>query len=779
MRSAIAGSLAILLAAAAAQGTGAPAGTQEYTTLEGDTCASIARTFWPGDAEAIDRFHELNPQLGPSPHKLHPGIHMVVNVPGADARLTFLKPAVNEKPRGTPQWKEASAGDDLFRLDEVNTLQGAGAEVTFQDATSLQLDENALIVIYGKQQAKAQLEKSGEVEIVQGEAGLKLSALRGEPLSVKTPAALVALRPALVVLRDGAAKPGESTSLRKALHAGELRIGVDKEKMSRVSVYGGAAEVKAQGAKVTVPDGFGTRVAQGKPPEPPQPLPDAPAWNMPGLRDVRLAQGGAGANLALEWNEVPRGAKYRVQLARDEAFNDRLLDATLEAVRPRKVEARALPPGKYFARVSAVDDKGLISRPSAQRTIDVRGLRADNALPGQPLTGVGELRFAVDPDLEVKVDGKPVPQAFAVREQGKHQIQVSIKGAPGTVDTIGCEILPPRAQLALVLEGGRVQARLTLLDAMSAKAEGLVLRGREGTQVGALTATPQGFVADVTPAQELASVEALYGSAKVAEATLSIPRAPPPAPAPVQQQRFPARGLLGQPSAIIAAGALPGPFIEGATSLEISGQPELGSPSARANGSLGSATVRVATEWGELAGSFSLQHNPALGSASPIGQGSFAFLVQLLEGELAVAAGLDVAFPAGGSADEALDVPRTRLLLAGGLQRGPFSFSTTQALAASNGTRAFGRLAWDSAYVASVRPPGLRNLALVGEVDGVTGEGRALAAFAGSLGARLDVGRIELGASLRTGLFPDGRLLWGQPALFLSARVRLFAGRVQ
>ena len=670
---------ALWLAALATQAqTAAPAqpGAHEYVSLAGDTCASISKTFWPNDPKAIDKFHALNPQLGRSPHKLHPGIKLIVAATGADARLTFLKPAVKKKPAKAPEWKPAEAGDDLFRLDEVNTLQGAGAEVTFQDGTSLQLDENALIVIYGRAQTPAQLEKSGEVEIVQGEAGLKLSALRGEPLAVQTPAGRVTAR------------------------SKDLRVGVDAQKMSRVAIYQGSAEVKAEGAQVHVPDGFGTRVAQGEKPEKPRPLPDAPAWTTPLLRDLRISLGGAGATLALEWSSVERGARYRVQLARDEAFNDRLLDATLDAARPRRAEARALPPGNYFARVSAIDDQGLRGKSSLVREVQVRAARAENALPEAPLRGVGELRFVFDPDLEVKVDGKPAAPIFSLRELGKHEVQVALPGA--TPEAIACEVLPPRAQLNL----------------------------------------------------------------ERAEATLAIPRPPAPSPA-----RLPSAGLLGQPAAVVAASPLPGPWIDRASIVELRAQPELGSPASRANGSLGSLAAQVATEWGALGGSYTVQHNPAPQGPSPLGQGSFWFLGSLLEGETALAVGLDLAFPGGGATTGVLHSPRARIFLSGGKELGQFAFSTTQALALSNGIRVFGTVGWDSKTLASIRVA--PRLALVAELDGIVGEGRALAAFAGSAGARFQAGPIELGVALRTGLFGDGRFVWGQPALLISASLRL------
>ncbi|MBS2023821.1 MAG: FecR domain-containing protein, partial [Deltaproteobacteria bacterium] len=181
--------------ASAATSTGAstaPA-TIPHTVLAGESCRSISKQFWNNDPKAIDKFHAVNPQLLGPVHHLVPGQIVTVLAPPPDARLTFLKPDVFKRVKKQPDWLSAARGDDLFRLDEVNTAKGAGAEVTFRDDSSVQLDENALIVIYGDQAPAPKQQKSGALELVQGDASVNLSALRGEkPLQVKTPAAMVA-----------------------------------------------------------------------------------------------------------------------------------------------------------------------------------------------------------------------------------------------------------------------------------------------------------------------------------------------------------------------------------------------------------------------------------------------------------------------------------------------------------------------------------------------------------------------------------------------------------
>ncbi len=87
--------------------------------------------------------------MGPPPHTLVPG--SVLRIKGEpDAHLTFIKPEVNAKRAGNTDWRQANTGQGLWRLDSVNTLRQAGAEMTFRDLTRMQMNENALVVLYGQ-----------------------------------------------------------------------------------------------------------------------------------------------------------------------------------------------------------------------------------------------------------------------------------------------------------------------------------------------------------------------------------------------------------------------------------------------------------------------------------------------------------------------------------------------------------------------------------------------------------------------------------------------------
>ncbi|HEY0094934.1 MAG TPA: FecR domain-containing protein, partial [Archangium sp.] len=437
-----------------------------YVVQPGDTCGSVARKVFGDATTGSTRLHALN-KMGAPPHKLEPGT--VLRIKGdPDARLTFIRPEVNSKRAGKVEWSQANTGQGLWRLDSINTLREAGAEVTFRDLTRLQMNENALVVIYGQAaQAADKVKKSGAVELLQGELNVSLAELRGEPVDVRMPAATVAAR------------------------SKDLQVGVDAQQMSRVSVFDGQAEVSAQGQKVQVPKDHGTRVEKGKLPEKPRPLPEAPAWEG-GVRSVRLLLDGKGVDEELAWAPVKEAASYRVELARDERFNDRVHAETVRAAQePLKSLARALAPGRYFARVRAVDAAGLVGKASAVRQVEVMRVKTERGSVGpQGLRGAYPLEFAVEgaESLDFRLDGAPTTHPVRVEGVGTHTLELLPRGVPDArPEKLTLTVVPPRVDVDVEPVAGAFRVTVRVLDEQGRPLEGpfaaLKLRGLHGTQV--------------------------------------------------------------------------------------------------------------------------------------------------------------------------------------------------------------------------------------------------------------------------------------------------------
>ncbi|WP_155893806.1 FecR domain-containing protein [Cystobacter fuscus] len=719
-----------------------------YVVQPGDTCASVGRRFF-GDASAGSaKLHALN-SMGPPPHTLKPGTRLRIKG-DPDARLTFVKPEVNSKRAGKPDWLHANTGQGLWRLDSVNTLRSAGAEVTFRDLTRLQMNENALVVIYGQEaQASDKVKKSGAVELLQGELNVSLAELRGEPLGVKMPAATVDSR------------------------SRDLIVGVDAQQMTRLSVFDGQAEVAAQGQRVQVPRDHGTRVEKGKVPEKPRPLPEAPEW-VGGVRSVRLLLEGAGVDETLPWAPVPRAASYRVELARDERFNDRLHSETVPAgPEPLKSVVPALAPGEYFARVRAVDAAGLLGRASAVRRVEVLRVKTQRGTLGpQGLQGAPPLEFSVDgaESLDARLDGAPVTLPLRVETPGAHTLELRPRGLPDApAERLTLTVSLPKATLALEPLGETFQARLRVFDEQGQPLDvaptALTLRGLEGTWVDALSRQTDGsWLALVVPSERdgrLVSVEALWGDTPLArleaQAPLAVAPPPPPPPAaPAGPEVALTSALSAPPGGRRDASALPTAFLPRSLLVELRAQ--TGAAPSGEDVAGGRAALSVEGRLGERV---------ALGAALAVRPDALSReLSASLSGRvllsdlptLRVLLSFEGLFAGSAFAGEARGAWLRPALIAGG-QWERWAWSTSQGYALRPGRT---RATWESAYQGWFLP--LPTLALGAEVNALvdaTLEAPGPHAYAAGVGARWKWSGFEVGASVRRGFGPEGARVWG------------------
>jgi hypothetical protein len=389
---------------------------ETYVVEPGDTCASIATKLF-GDARRYDELHRFN-QLGPLPHTLKPGQVLRLRAPdgapsqpqGPDATLTFLKPAV--RTRHLLEWNPASLGMGLFRLDEVNTLKGAGAELTFRDLSSLLMEENALIVVYGEAGPESRGPRG--LTLVDGELRLALAALRKAPLALKT----------------------KSTELSLEQKA-EGVVAVDGAQTSRLSLFEGKALVSAQGAPVKVSANHGTRVKLGEAPEAERALPGQPTFE--GAPAAAIWRTG-GASVTLRWAAAERAAEYRVQLSRDEKFVDRVLDLRTGE---RSARAPGLEVGRYLARVIAFDEAGLQSRPAQALPVEVIRVEGQVEPDGRVWLQSGhQLAVQASEQAAVLLDGEPL--SAQPPGLGSHQLELRIAGAPSLSTPLEVYPLPPK-----------------------------------------------------------------------------------------------------------------------------------------------------------------------------------------------------------------------------------------------------------------------------------------------------------------------------------------------
>lgn len=378
--------------------------TRDYVVQAGDTCIKVA-TEELGDRRLYLRIHALNPQLGALPHHLVAG--QVLRLPrqagdtGPDARLTSARGAVKVRRPTDAIWDAAERGMELFRAWRVNARTRSSAEITFRDASRLYMREDTIVVIYGPAAARAQT-ASVEATLERGALESRLAAHDGvrPTLRVHTPSALadLAVGEALIALDTGGASV-------VANHGGQPAV-----------VRGLDARQRPRGRAVAVTVGMGSKVRAGKLPDPPRPLPPAPAW-APDAPDRFVSLGGAGATVAARWQPVPTATRYRVTVRTD---GDVEVTAAVAPATATAVELHGLPAGRYRARVAAIDADDFESIRSPEFAFEVvdaalippgatAPLAAAPAPPGDPEAG---------PDLTAAVAAPVVAVGTRVAASG-------------------------------------------------------------------------------------------------------------------------------------------------------------------------------------------------------------------------------------------------------------------------------------------------------------------------------------------------------------------------
>ena len=313
-------------------------------TLEGITAHYLGTS---------DRWREnwkLNPDLQ-NPHRISPGtrlrIIMSARVPTAEIRGVSRR--VEEKPHPS-SWVPAKVGDKLKARDGIRTYRQSSAELGFDDGSQLRINEESLVFLREVGQ-KLEGASRQSLEVVEGQA------------DVEARAAVDALPPDIeVILGDATARtrvaPGAAAQARtRKTHAGAAQL----------MVFGGEAELAAEGRSVTVATGMGTAAEAGKPPKPPEKLLPAPA-------PIHPAKGAAyeHSNPLFTWAPVEGAAGYVVEVCRDASCGQIVDRAT--GLNETSWTPRGLPLGELHWRVTAQGASGLDGFPSAAVTFTVRSL---------------------------------------------------------------------------------------------------------------------------------------------------------------------------------------------------------------------------------------------------------------------------------------------------------------------------------------------------------------------------------------------------------------------
>ncbi len=414
--------------------------------VAGDSCRSIAFRVL-GSAQALFDLHRLNPQLGPTPHALAAGQQLLIPRKKAappDANLTAARGDVAVRRPAQSVWDVAQRGMDLYRAWRVGARAKASAEVTFRDSSQLRLRENTVVIIYGPAVPR-QTVNAVRAEIEGGSLEARLTAASGganvAATTVLTPSSLAILTAGSSLFSVDAA----GTSLI-ANHEGEP-----------VAVRA-VAKKQARGEAVRVASGMGSRVEVGKLPEPPRPLPAAPAFSQPQLTVPTFA---ASSSVKIAWQPVATAVRYRAVVLDLEGVEQ---NAILIPPGETSFELAAVPPGKLRVQLSSIDSAGFEGAPAA---LDVHVVTVAMTPPGTPA-----------------LTGAP-PRTPPPTTTGEAPLVVSLGARLASPDGLTCILDPepaapaqaqaqaPRPADAFARAPGRYRARCTPSDATGAGPAGL------------------------------------------------------------------------------------------------------------------------------------------------------------------------------------------------------------------------------------------------------------------------------------------------------------------
>lgn len=327
-----------------------------HTVRDGETLESIT-TKYLGSPRLWRENARLNPQLK-NPNALRPGqrIRVILSrqIVAQNAEITRLSKRVEQKPEPQP-WTRARQGDRLRARHGIRTFDDASAELQFDDGSSLTLTERSMVFLRGAA-PRRELARSA-IEIVNGQADVSVSPNQRADEGIE------------VIVGEARTRPKPSSDGAAVARTRKAAGGA-----AQVMVYGGSSEVEAGGRKVAVARGEGTTARPGAVPSPPEKLLPAP---------LNLAT----SSDSITWSAVSGAVSYTIEVCAD-ADCGVLIERTT-GIKETTLPLTALPPGRYFCRVTAVSRSGLDGFPSDSQPIaivvTISGIvfeDLDPALPG-------------------------------------------------------------------------------------------------------------------------------------------------------------------------------------------------------------------------------------------------------------------------------------------------------------------------------------------------------------------------------------------------------------
>ena len=366
-----------------------------HTVRPGDTLESITAHYL-GTSERWRENWELNAAEVADPHRIYPGQRLRVLIGEelpADGALLF-KLAREVKDQLLPfEWDDARKNELLRSRDQVRTLEDASAQLLFYDNTHLILTELSLVTVGEGERVEPQVERA-QIEIVLGQADLA-----GK---TRQPAAAQEIE---ILVGGATAKPRPDSG-----GVVETRARRPEAGGAQVMVFAGSSELEAAGTRITVPQGMGSAVPEGKPPAPPEKLLDPPSGLEPAAGSSWPTR-----RPELRWDPVDGARSYTVEVCVDASCGQLVERGRVAGDAAAWQPGSELPVASLYWRVTATSASGLDGFPSAAVPFEIVAGAADEEPPRLALRFVGPQdpprsgfneQLIVGPGIEIEVEAE-------------------------------------------------------------------------------------------------------------------------------------------------------------------------------------------------------------------------------------------------------------------------------------------------------------------------------------------------------------------------------------
>jgi len=242
--------------------------------------------------------------------------------------------AVKQKRGNEIAWSDAQGGMQLYDRDAIQTLQRSSAYLDFGDQSYLSMGANSLVVIKSQTPDAQTPERKRLILMVEGDLRGRISGSGREPgqMEITTPRAVAVIH----AQQNG----GDA----------EFKVTVNPDKSSTIAVYQGVANVTAGDKTVQVEENSAVTVKLGESFSVTKPLPSRPELIVPAASD-RFLYRTLSPRIVFTWKELPGATRYHLVLARDQAFQDVVLD---EQITGTEFMHGSLKQGTYYWRASTL-----------------------------------------------------------------------------------------------------------------------------------------------------------------------------------------------------------------------------------------------------------------------------------------------------------------------------------------------------------------------------------------------------------------------------------------